>query len=147
MTRRFNNPDDPFRETNIETCGLYVADLDYLQERGLPLRTVIREALRAYVQVLQARTPGPVMTARQRDTFIMRGILPNGTRYQDPPDKIPVAVVVEKPRLYIQAHELRPDMTGWTKAQRDAWILNGTVPGDEGLATLSPQQAKAVFHV
>lgn len=130
--RRFNTLDDPFVETNIETAKLYRADLEYLQARGLPLRSVLRDALRSYVQVLQKWSPAPVMKQDQRSAFIMRGMLPDGTRQPDRPDNKPVAVVIEKPRIIIQVPRERPDMAGWTKADRDAWIMRGTFPDDDG---------------
>lgn len=65
------------REVNLESAKLFQGDLDYLQARGIPIRSVLREALHEHVLLLKARAV-PVMTREQRAAFIMNGQLPTG---------------------------------------------------------------------
>jgi len=76
-SRRFVTPDRPLREINLQSAKLFQSDLDFLKSRGIPVRTVLREALHEHVQKLRSKSP-PIMTAEQRAAFIMNGLLPAG---------------------------------------------------------------------
>lgn len=78
--RRFNPQDDPFVETNIESAKLYAADLEYIQSRGLALRSILRDALRSYVQALQENHPAPQTTTSR--TNMKPAVLPGNRAFK-----------------------------------------------------------------
>jgi hypothetical protein len=80
--RRFVGPENPVLEVNLQSAKLFQSDLDYLQARGIPVRTVLREALHEHVLSMKTRAV-PVMTKEQRAAFIMNGQLPAGKIAQD----------------------------------------------------------------
>jgi len=81
-SRRFVTQDNPVREVNLQSAKLFQSDLEYLEARGIPVRSVLREALHAHVQSLKSRAV-PLMTAEQRAAFIMNGQLPTSKVAQD----------------------------------------------------------------
>jgi len=81
-SRRFVTPDNPVGEVNLQSAKLFQSDLDYLQARGIPVRSVLREALHEHVLKIKSRAV-PVMTPEQRSAFIMNGQLPHGKVAQD----------------------------------------------------------------
>jgi hypothetical protein len=81
-SRRFVTMDTPVREVNLQSAKLFQSDLDFLQSRGIPVRSVLREALHEHVLRLKSRAV-PVMTTEQRAAFIMNGQIPTGKVSQD----------------------------------------------------------------
>jgi hypothetical protein len=80
--RRFVIPENPVHEVNLQSAKLFQSDLDYLQARGIPVRSVLREALHEHVLSMKLRAV-PVMTKEQRAAYIMNGQLPSGKVAQD----------------------------------------------------------------
>jgi hypothetical protein len=81
-SRRFVSQDNPVREVNVESAKLFQSDLDYLKSRGIPVRSVLREALHEHVMTMKSRNI-PVITPEQRAAFIMNGQLPAGNIAQE----------------------------------------------------------------
>jgi hypothetical protein len=81
-SRRFVTEDTPVREVNLQSAKLFLSDLDFLQSRGIPVRSVLREALHQHVLKMKSGIV-PVMTKEQRAAFIMNGQLPAGTVSQE----------------------------------------------------------------
>ena len=81
-SRRFVTEDTPVREVNLQSAKLFQSDLDFLTSRGIPVRSVLREALHEHVVKLKSGVV-PVMTKEQRAAFIMNGHLPVGRISQD----------------------------------------------------------------
>jgi len=105
--RRFTTPDMPVKAVSLSTAKLYQEDIDFIIEHGQHPRTIIREALHAYV-----------------------------TAWRDQLEWVPPLKVVPKirPVLLVPARvQTRtpapaPDiMTTWSKAERDEYILTGKV--------------------
>ena len=74
-SRRFVTPDNPVQEVNLQSAKLFASDLAFLDSRGIPVRSVLREALHEHVLTLKSRAV-PRMTREQRAAFIMNGQLP-----------------------------------------------------------------------
>ncbi len=74
-SRKFVTPENPVREVNLQSAKLFVSDLEFLQSRGVPVRSVLREALHDYVVSMRSRAL-PQMTREQRAAFIINGKLP-----------------------------------------------------------------------
>jgi len=81
-SRKFVTADNPVKEVNIQSAKIFQSDLEYLQSRGIPLRSVLREALHEHVQKIKSRAL-PVMTPEQRAAFVMNGQLPTEKVAQD----------------------------------------------------------------
>jgi hypothetical protein len=76
-SRKFVTPDNPVREVNLQSAKLFASDLDFLQARGIPVRSAMREALHEYVVTMKSRAL-PAMTREQRVAYIINGKLPAG---------------------------------------------------------------------
>lgn len=76
-SRHYITRENPVREINLQTAKLFVSDLEFLQSRGIPVRTALREALHEHVKKIQSRSL-PAMTAEQRAAFILNGKVPAG---------------------------------------------------------------------
>ncbi len=76
-SRRYITSENPVREVNLQSAKLFERDLEFLQVRGIPVRTALREALHEHVEKMRSRGL-PVMTAEQRAAFILNGKVPAG---------------------------------------------------------------------
>ena len=112
----------PARRTSVCTTTLYQGDLEYLRRREIPIARALRAALTDSVLDLKSKERGQPawheMTKAERDARIMSA--PN---IEHPvPQVQPAAAEPEIPRSPV------PDMTGWTREERSAWILDGVIP-------------------
>lgn len=76
-SRRYITQENPVREVNLQSAKLFLHDLEFLQARGIPVRTALREALHEHVEKIRSRGL-PAMTAEQRAAFIQNGKVPAG---------------------------------------------------------------------
>jgi len=76
-SRRYITNENPVREVNLQSAKLFESDLEFLQARGIPVRTALREALHEHVKKIRSRGL-PAMTAEQRAAFILNGKVPAG---------------------------------------------------------------------
>jgi hypothetical protein len=123
-----NNPDSPriarciinrpVKKTSIWAATLYQDDLEYLKQHDIPIARALRAALTDYVLNLKSKERGhPAwheMTKTERDAHILSA----RDDFRPECEVVPAAAVLEIPR------EPAPDMTGWTREERGAWILS-----------------------
>lgn len=76
-SRRYITKENPVREVNLQSAKLFESDLAFLQARGIPVRTALREALHEHVEKIRSHGL-PAMTAEQRAAFILNGRVPAG---------------------------------------------------------------------
>jgi hypothetical protein len=116
-------------ETHKVLCQVYKSDYEYLKENRIPIARAVRTALAEYV--LTCRKNPPILRRDQRDAYILRGVLPDGSQV---PEVVVTAKLIEisaKPPVLNQSacsSVILPDMQTWTKEERDTWILTGTIP-------------------
>lgn len=136
----------PSRVINITSSRVYQEDLDYLTEKEIPLNRILKEVLHEYVLMHKAGVPRILMssserTAAERSNFILKGILPDGTKVKDQEPAVPIVEIRPVP---VEAVEPAPaDIDTWTKEQRDTWILKGERPAMMGSAPRSRIRIKA----
>ena len=113
----------PVKVTLYSTARLYQDDLEYLMQHDIPIAEALRAALTDYVLDLKSKERGrPAwheMIKAERDARIMSaGDDFRPEREVVPAAVVPAEIVPEIPR------EPAPDMTGWTREERGAWILS-----------------------
>jgi hypothetical protein len=126
-------------ETHKVLCQVYRNDYDYLKEKGIPIARAVRTALAEYV--LNCRKKPPILRRDQRDAFILRGVLPDGSQVPEAVVTVTLAEISAKPAALNQSASssvVLPDLHLWTKAERDAWILNGIMPDRVHMLRVTP---------
>lgn len=126
-SRRFVQPGDPVRQVNLTGAKLFLTDINFIKNMGEHPRTIVREAVHIYCDALRAARPFKAMTKQERDEFVL-GKLP-GMKHTHKP-------AAARPHQPAHTHTHTPpitaatsqDMRTWSKDQRDAYILDGTIP-------------------
>lgn len=115
----------PSKKSSVCCTTLYEDDLAYLKEHGIPLARAVRLALHEYVIIqkdLQKGKPNfEKMTREERFAWVLSA--PRGDSVE-PGD----LQILGEEVLRSIPHEPVPDMTGWTRDERGAWILDGVIP-------------------
>jgi hypothetical protein len=103
---------------------LYTSDYNYLVENEIKVGTAIRYALSEYVAMMKARAPGPgwhSLDGPGKETLIEESVKAPASislKVHASPRVTPVGISNSPP----------PDLSTWTKQERNAWILEGVIP-------------------
>lgn len=110
---------------------LYMTDIDCLWRKGIPLRTAIRDSLFLYCRALSRVPALPAMTDEDRIHFILNGMPGKELLHDRPrrpaaePSPVKGGLAARPARI---SHTPPPDMSTWTKLERDEWIWKGDIP-------------------
>jgi hypothetical protein len=126
-SRRFVQPGDPVRQVNLTGAKLFLTDINFIKDMGEHPRTIVREAVHIYCDALRTARPLKAMTRQERDEFVL-GKLP-GMKHTRKPARTRHKMI-KRPEQIRDEHIAPPSMImrTWSKEQRDAYILQGTVP-------------------
>jgi hypothetical protein len=115
-----NKSGSQVRERYFNYAWLYKSDLDYLKENQIPVQTALRQALMDYVDRHKAAAAGrpSLKTKADRDRWILSA--PDTYNVENYRPIVEMGPVIPRSSA--------PDMSAWTKKERDAWIIDGTVP-------------------
>jgi hypothetical protein len=125
----------PVRVVGYSTAKLYQDNLDYLDERNIPIAVALRSALADYVLDLKSKERGKpawhTMTKTERDRQIMAA--PDDYTRQEHIKPGVITQVIDRDDLGAGLHlgtaaDIPFGMRTWTKKERVAWILNGVIP-------------------
>jgi hypothetical protein len=121
----------PVKVTGWSTANLYKDDLDYLKEHGVPVAKALRDALHEHVLEHRARHQGKPNTFAMSKEERSRWILSTPDDFKPGVHKeythAPTREFLSRDPWILDCGST-PDMHTWTQAERDAWILDGTIP-------------------
>jgi len=113
-----------FSPDEMIATTVYGDDYRYLIEHEIPIGPAIRYALSDYVAMMRAReltTGWNSLTLPEREAIIQAAV---EAPHAITPPKEPAAA----PRLRRISQTPPPDLSTWSKQERDAWILDGAIP-------------------